>query len=624
MAWFAYWGIDQKTISVRTERFRRLFEVPGVPSLHLDCFLSNQYISYWGWSWNSYQIPDCSTFSSEDAFIASNGIVTEIDSKTPLAGENGQAVSQISHIWREFNDRFVNRLNGSFSLFIYDRKSESVHLYTDRFASRSVCICREGAGWIAGDIPSVVAVLQSAASKLDLAGLWSYLHLGRRVGNHSLFHGIRYLQAGQRLVTSKDGNETLFNWRQRRYQPDWSVSPREWGTRLASAINTSASRYRQVCRRPTLFLSGGLDSRIAAGALNEGARTVTLCTMPNAESRTASRVADVLGLEHETMIRSPYWYLDTTRAATWISAGSHLNHHCHFFVPVGIISAQHPETEYFLGDLLENFNKHYFHIPSGLHPKFNVDFVSDELPKFIPSTIKDPARIGMYLQPVIRDRAREAYRQAVQESVTRFFEVSPDVSDCLNELLRWGDVSSTYTFNMITSIRAMAPERNIRLDNDLDDLSVFIPSVIRGAGQLHRWTLRSLAPDLMWIPDSNYFVPPVFPEWMRRSIKSIRPIFGRVRRSVKRLQDQPLVLSTSGSWLLLHEMYRRDDRYKSHIKNVLQNSRKILNELIDFSKVDQTWLEFENGNLGRRFEIESLFSLCQLVLAMEYPAGRLS
>ncbi len=581
--------------------------------------LSSQNLSYWGWAWNPHQIPDCTTCTRDDVFVAIQGVVTEIEGAPLPVDDREQAARRILQLWRERRGEMVHRINGSFSLFVHEQTSDSIHLYTDRFASRSICVCREESGWIIGDTPSVLTFLRQTARELDLAGLWSYLHLGRRVANRTLFQGIHHLLAGQGLVVSKEGNGATFDWYQRCYQPDHRIPLREWGNRLASALEDSASRYRAICRRPTLFLSGGLDSRIAASALREGTHTVTLCTAPNAESRIASKVAEALGLEHETIIRSPYWYLDTTQAATWISAGSHLNHHCHFLAPVGMITAKQPEAEFFLGDLLENFNKHYFQFPDGLHPSFDADFVSDELSKYIPSTVKDSTRVGLYLQPGVRERAREAYREAVREHIARVREVSSDPLDCFNELLRWTDVTSTYTFNMITCIRAIAPERNIRLDNNLDELSLSIPSSIRGAGQLHQWTLQSLSPALRWIPDSNYFVPPVFPLWMKRPLRAVRPVLGRIRRSIKRLQSPSLVLSTSGSWLLLHEMYRRDERYRAHVISVIRNARNILGEYIDFTKVDLAWTEFEAGNVGRQFEIECLFSLSQLMLALESP-----
>ena len=52
-----------------------------------------------------------------------------------------------------------------------------------------------------------------------------------------------------------------------------------------------------VTSEPHLFLSGGLDSRIAAAAYGEPLKTVTLYSKPNIETKLAYLTSKILGLE---------------------------------------------------------------------------------------------------------------------------------------------------------------------------------------------------------------------------------------------------------------------------------------------------------------------------------------
>ena len=56
-----------------------------------------------------------------------------------------------------------------------------------------------------------------------------------------------------------------------------------------------------VTSEPYLFLSGGLDSRIAAAAYGEPLKTVTLYSKPNMETKLAYLTSKILGLEHKSI-----------------------------------------------------------------------------------------------------------------------------------------------------------------------------------------------------------------------------------------------------------------------------------------------------------------------------------
>jgi hypothetical protein len=453
--------------------------------------------------------------------------------------------------------------------------------------------------------------MKKNSPRLHPAGLWSFMNASRQAGRQGLFADIESLMSGEKARIFEN-RINVTRWRTRRYCPERTVSVSEWGHRLAEAIRASAEGHARIARRPYLFLSGGLDSRIVGGALGGGIETISLCTRPNAEVRIAARVSRALGVKHRIIVRSPYWYLETVDASALVCSGIHFNQHAHFIKPAEIVMGAHGEAEFFLGDLLENFNKHYFVPTPGNRLELKPDSLVDFLDRFTPYRIKDLGRIGRLLNKDIRAKLVEEYRSTMKGYALSVWDVSDETADRLDTILRWANVGVTPTYNMITCLWPMARERNIYFDNNLDDLSLRIPAALRN-GLLHTSILWRLDRKLVAIPDANTFVPPFFPKSAKILAKRARPVLGKLRWSRRRtLSGQPS-LGTSGSWLLMHEVYRKDPQYRDHIDMLVMDSSVFPPEIFDPKEIKRAWHEFLQGSLNLGFEIEALRSFGSLV-----------
>lgn len=76
-------------------------------------------------------------------------------------------------------------------------------------------------------------------------------------------------------------------------------------------------------------------------------------------------------------------------------------------------------------------------------------------------------------------------------------------------------------------------------------------------------------------------------------------------------QSKP-VLKTSGSWLLTHEMYRKDSRYRKRIENLIVDENVFPSEIFDLEQIKNTWDEYLAGNISLHFEVEALLSFGNL------------
>jgi hypothetical protein len=605
--WITQTG-ETSDFKVRLARFEKIFSVDQVPHLRTEIHIHSNRAKTILWAWNQFLIPDIYVEDTDTKVsIILCGAVTNLGHFGPLPENHKATASMVLKLWIKHRDNLIKELNGSFSCLFYEANRNEATLYTDRFASRSIWFTKENGVWIIGNFPSAINAIKKNNPKIDPVGLWSLFNTGRHVGKHGLYHNTHCLLAAEKAILPSASQATVSKWEQRKYTPDRSIKPREWGDRIAKALQQSSQRYKKVCSQPYIFLSGGLDSRIAAAAFGKPLKSITLSAVPNTETRIASVVSKIAGLEHKRIIQSPYWSLNTLDAAALISSGNHLTCHTHFIVPTCEIASQNPNVEFFLGDLLENFNKHYFLSTPGYNLSYKPENMMEILHSYVHYSLKDTQRLGVHFRKEIRSSLEKIYKEALESYAMSLMDVSDDDADKLDTFLRWADISVTPTFNMITCLRPLACERNICLDNEVNQISLEIPSKLRGAGKLHKWTLYHLNKILTFIPYSNTFLPPVFPNSIGSFIVKARPTLGKIRRSfVIKSRNLP-VLKTSGPWVSMQEMYRKDSRYKGKIEEIINDSI-FPGDIFDISRIRKTWEEYIAGNINLHSEIDAILS----------------
>jgi asparagine synthase (glutamine-hydrolysing) len=592
------------------EAFRRTFTISGVPPLNVEAKTFNDNLHAICWSWSKPPVPDIGIAQRENGaqVLLLHGYITGFGRFGSIDCDQLQTGLLLLELWNEHGHALIPEINGSFSLVFFNTAENSLTIYTDRLASRSVWFSREGNLWYASNFPSAIAAVQETCSYLDPAGLWALFATSRHVGSHGIFHGIQNIHAGQLSILRAEQQPEISQWWQRRYLPKNEVAPREWGERIAQALCMSAKKLEPVTPDPHLFLSGGLDSRITAAAIGGKLKTHTLCSQYNMDARLAAFISHQLNLEHQTIIRTPYWYLDTFEAAALIGSGNFNIAHAHFIIPVQQIMASNHNACFFLGDLLENFNKHYFHIErDGI-----ASFVSEKLPdiyhKLYPYTHPNPDKLSNLFQPKIRKLLREAWREEIICIAKNVLPVSQNDKDKFDTLARWANCSFTPTYNMIECIWPLGNIRSLMFDNNVIDLHLTIPADTRGNGVLHPRTLWHLNKALLFIPNSNYWLPPVAPKLLTKLTQHVRPCIGELRRKIISLYCKGPVTRTEGAWPLLDVMYRSDSRYHDFIQNCLYDKDALPSDIFDPEAISACWREFLDGDSSRYFEINMLLS----------------
>ena len=126
-------------------------------------------------------------------------------------------------LWTEHGEQFIYEIDGSFSCLFYGNRNHDIKVYNDRFASQSVWIAKGQSISIIGNFPSALTAFLESAPKLNPAGLWSFFHTGRHVGNQGLYNNMKCLLSGQSATIAANTEPQITTWLSRKYEPDYSI-----------------------------------------------------------------------------------------------------------------------------------------------------------------------------------------------------------------------------------------------------------------------------------------------------------------------------------------------------------------------------------------------------------------
>jgi hypothetical protein len=599
-------------------RFEKIFSSSGESLLAtkwMENRPGNRFCS-WKYGKDDGIFHDLDHLSGGDSELILDGYITGFGRFGP--GDPGKtAVQRLLELLVTLGNAVIPELNGSFSIIRIDHGKNEVSLITDRFNSRPVYYLRKGEGLIFGNFPSVVAAL-SGECTLSPAGLYSLLATSRPVGNRTLFEEVLSVPAGSISFFSTAGDRVI-RWFGLRFRPDRKAGLKEYTERVAEGIRTSAKRILSATDDLTLFLSGGLDSRIAAAAL-PGIRSATIVNLPNMTSRVAGKVAGICRSDHKTYLRDPRWYLDHFTLNGLLAGGSYNLTHAHFTKALLETAGVRSLSSFILGDLLENFNKNYFK-PEFEGSPFDPSLVPGQFLSLYSYSSKTlfPEHI---LQPGALKKCREAWREELTAVADEVMDVSEHPQDKFNALFRWFNNLYCPTNLMLEGIKPFAGHRNLMFDNDLFDLLLQCPVSFRKGNRVHRGILGALDRRLLFIPTSNYWLPPIAPHWAEKSTRAVKPLLGKMYRRIYSTGDpHSRLVRTHGSWDLIIQKFRKDPGYRDFLHASINRKGSFPDFLFETGQVHSLLDVFLAGDDTRYFDVCMLlsFALISDRIPMKFP-----
>lgn len=216
----------------------------------------------------------------------------------------------IVHLYEEYGEKFLEHLNGMFSLALWDDKKETLILARDRMGKKPLYYCAAGGTLLfASEIKSLL-LHPACPRELDHLSLAKYLHFEYIPAPSTIFSGVNKLRPAEYLVC-REGRVSVASYWDMPYREQAGLTFTDARRELTRLLQGSVTK-RLIADVPLgVFLSGGIDSStVAAMAVRASSHRVKTFTISFSEkdydeSADARLVARHLNTEHYEESFSP-------------------------------------------------------------------------------------------------------------------------------------------------------------------------------------------------------------------------------------------------------------------------------------------------------------------------------
>ena len=257
-----------------------------------------------------------------DGYLAAPGLTGSPDcSRTQ---DSPTAAEVAIHLYEEEGERFPARLQGSFSLAVWDARRHRALLATDLLGLRPLFYRARPDRFAFASAVRALLADGSRPGPVDEVTLGEFLVLGIPLGSRTFFTDVRLVPAGSTVLISAERRRPEVRRHSRvRYEPASgpSLSPKAWAEQGTAAFVEAVHALTAGVPRVDVPLSGGLDSRCIVATLHRlgvPVRTHTLGSSGASDVRLATAVADRLGIPHTA------WIVKPEDSVLWARAGAYL------------------------------------------------------------------------------------------------------------------------------------------------------------------------------------------------------------------------------------------------------------------------------------------------------------
>ncbi|UTD29095.1 asparagine synthase (glutamine-hydrolyzing) [Bradyrhizobium sp. WD16] len=212
----------------------------------------------------------------------------------------------IVHLYEQFGDAFLHKLNGMFAIALWDRRARRLLLARDRIGIKPLFYAVQGECIVFGSEPKALLAHPDVSRQPDLIALHHYFSYKNTPAPRTAFAGIRQLRAGECLVFA-DGSENIRRWWRIGYRDDGDLDGREAAESIRALLEDSVRLQMRSDVPVGAYLSGGVDSSTVVALMSRlGASNVKTFTLiyddgfphKDADRTFANNVARMYGTDH--------------------------------------------------------------------------------------------------------------------------------------------------------------------------------------------------------------------------------------------------------------------------------------------------------------------------------------
>ncbi|MBE0537643.1 MAG: hypothetical protein IH624_18410 [Phycisphaerae bacterium] len=489
----------------------------------------------------------------------------------------------------------IEESEGEFVSLLLDRKADAVHIINDRFSARPFYWLQEGDVTAFSSNLLFLVDLLDLRCKADVLGWLEIFSYSHTLAERTHVEGIRRLLPARHLTISKAGADCRAYWRLK-HETQHGLDPVEHAERTFDAMRRSTAARARLSGAGFVSLSGGLDSRLVAGAL-PAESNFYLYTFgsdektDSADVQAAQQIARILGREHCVERLDQRHISSVAEDATRLTGG--------------LTTLQHPAKTF--GNLREMVAGPGFKMGGGPGDSLAGAFASGSIHN-ISRAMRD-RQIGKFifhrkklsagvLRHIWRREVVEAHYPLLDDCMEACFsELSGETAaHCLSA---WAMVfrQPAFTFSSPIHNHPDVTEASPHLGYDYVDCMLQLPAEWIYQKNFYKFMIRHCLPELGDVVYANtgktlpteiqrYAVPP-----RKRICAAIERCIPAVPLEAYRQSRAKPSSQETPEYLLL----RRDKTLLQHVREML-HSFSALREMLDVAGCDAFLRSFEEGS----------------------------
>ncbi len=222
-------------------------------------------------------------------------------------------------------DQCIEQFNGNFNLLLYDRRSHVLKAFNCHTSLYNLYLHKMGGGIvIASNIRSIIRCMTNDPS-LELQSLYRFFVFGYVFGDGTLLKEVERFGPASAVTVDGENVSTETYWKPKfgdYFDLDLKGVSHEFNRRLIEATEERFRYFTDI----KIFLSGGLDSRLIAGAAEKSgisAETVTYGFEGSRDLIYGAMTSERLGFENHQYVTEPgisTKYSDLLSLVVWLTA----------------------------------------------------------------------------------------------------------------------------------------------------------------------------------------------------------------------------------------------------------------------------------------------------------------
>lgn len=233
----------------------------------------------------------------------------------------------IVHLYEEFGPDFIHKLNGQFSIAIWDKNKEELFLARDRVGIRPLYYTeREETFIFASEIKSLLE-FPEVKPKLSPKAISEYFTFWTSITPNTVFEDIFEVPPGTYMILNKHSKKTTTYWELPLYKPnEYKYLHVDEAAKDFEAIFSDAVRLRlRADVQVAAYLSGGLDSSVTTSFIKElspeNLRTFSIgFTEKDFDESSYQNIAsEYFKTQHSSVMCGPNDIADNFKSVIWHS-----------------------------------------------------------------------------------------------------------------------------------------------------------------------------------------------------------------------------------------------------------------------------------------------------------------